>query len=724
MFLCKCLDPFFMADLKLPHDAGPDGLTIRNVRNVRNESLFRHGLANKVKPHHAQPTPSLTTGVVTHNNERGTMKLASATLFPSLHLLNPQPVLKLPVECTETELTVFETAMIENGETASPALKDRIRRTDRLAFPAYAGGRFFGIGALKSAKPEHGDGVFMQATAHMPPERFSISLGWLAGDAESTARIAGAQVAHAQERPVFAITHANDTAIHTMLPEHGFRPDGASYAIARGSYSNQLYLSGVECCDETCPISRTNDKTATRCGPKLSSNERRSAPRVRWWMALLIAALSQCGKEGDKQSDIEVEARLLRTSRMPKAAEIAPYREALSVFEYAVENHVRGSDPGSPIRVAHWAVADGREQTPPATVGNVRLMRLAPMSDVRGMEEVRRQDDLPFDLGREIYFDLTQSLSMASVPGPLQFDYRGDLSDRMRLYWHIRSQLRLVVLGNSLTEVGVDPSQFYLPENTTVPVALNLAVAGSNLDFQDLIARQYVADLPRLEWVLWGVTPRIFNRNRQVDRRAEIFRASPGYVHDLARPMGDRSPSIAPPLDMKAIYAAVGKRSSVWGWACHLPRSMPETLTVDVENEIRRHYGRPDFKWEESAWKKFEESVLLLTQRGARVLLFTPPFHPLSAQCESADVDGTSHRDYQMVMEHLTRLAETHPQVIFEDINNAGRHGFPHEMFFDREHLHASGAGPLTALLSDIMKRAGADAERKNSASPVKQEPK
>lgn len=396
---------------------------------------------------------------------------------------------------------------------------------------------------------------------------------------------------------------------------------------------------------------------------------------------------------------------MLSASRLPTAAEVAPYQEALSVFEYAVERHVQGPDPGSPIRVAHWAVAEGREQAPASIPGNVHRMRLAPLSEVPGMQQVRRQDDLPFEPGREIYFDLTQSLNLARIPGPLRSDYRGDLSDRMRIYWLIRPQLRLAVLGNSLTEVGVDPSQFCLPENATAPVALNLAVAGSNLEFQNLIAREYVADLPRLEWVLWGVTPRIFNRHSQVDRRAEMFRASPGYAHDRARPPADRRAAAAPPLDVNAIRATIGKKSSVWGWARHLPRSMPETLTPEVEKEIRRQYGRPNFQWDEGAWKRFEDTVALLARRGARVLLFIPPFHPLSAECSSADVDGTSHRDYRAMMERLAGLAKSDPRVIFADINSAGRHGFPHEMFFDPEHLHATGAARLTAMLEAVIKK-------------------
>ena len=90
--------------------------------------------------------------------------------FPWLHAMNPQPVLKSPADCSEAELAAFEAALIENGETPSPALADRIRRADCLAFVAGDDGGFRATGALKHPKPEHCAGVFKRAAAQAPPE--------------------------------------------------------------------------------------------------------------------------------------------------------------------------------------------------------------------------------------------------------------------------------------------------------------------------------------------------------------------------------------------------------------------------------------------------------------------------------------------------------------------------------------------------------------------------
>lgn len=159
--------------------------------------------------------------------------------------MNPQPGLKSPADCTEAELAAFEAALTENGETPSPALADRIRRADCVAFVAGADGGFRATGALKHPKPEHCAGVFKRAAAQAPPSRFSLELGWLTGDGDATVRIVAALAARAGERPVFAITRADDTALHAGLRQHGFRPDGAAYASPRGAYSNQIYLRGV-----------------------------------------------------------------------------------------------------------------------------------------------------------------------------------------------------------------------------------------------------------------------------------------------------------------------------------------------------------------------------------------------------------------------------------------------------------------------------------------------
>jgi hypothetical protein len=71
-----------------------------------------------------------------------------------------------------------------------------------------------------------------------------------------------------------------------------------------------------------------------------------------------------------------VEARLGARSKIPTLAEISPYREALVVFEYEVEASPEGELPPGRIRVAHWAILDGKT-LPITRAAAGQILRLA-----------------------------------------------------------------------------------------------------------------------------------------------------------------------------------------------------------------------------------------------------------------------------------------------------------------------------------------------------------
>jgi hypothetical protein len=72
---------------------------------------------------------------------------------------------------------------------------------------------------------------------------------------------------------------------------------------------------------------------------------------------------------------LELRARLVARSRTPTLDEISPYRRALFVLEYEVEEVLRGSYDRPRIRVAHWAILDGETQ-PAAAARPGRRARL------------------------------------------------------------------------------------------------------------------------------------------------------------------------------------------------------------------------------------------------------------------------------------------------------------------------------------------------------------
>jgi len=68
-----------------------------------------------------------------------------------------------------------------------------------------------------------------------------------------------------------------------------------------------------------------------------------------------------------------VRAKLKGISEPPTLAQIAPYREALVLHEYVV---VEGSLEGKTVRVLHWAILDGEDQTVATRVGKKRKLVL------------------------------------------------------------------------------------------------------------------------------------------------------------------------------------------------------------------------------------------------------------------------------------------------------------------------------------------------------------
>lgn len=92
-----------------------------------------------------------------------------------------------------------------------------------------------------------------------------------------------------------------------------------------------------------------------------------------------------------------VRARLRATSVTPAAAEIAPYRNALVVYEYEVESVVTGDYPHARLRVAHWGLVDGEARAVPRQKQHSYTLRLEPLDNRPELEGERVIMDLPSD---------------------------------------------------------------------------------------------------------------------------------------------------------------------------------------------------------------------------------------------------------------------------------------------------------------------------------------
>lgn len=100
-----------------------------------------------------------------------------------------------------------------------------------------------------------------------------------------------------------------------------------------------------------------------------------------------------------------VRAKLLAASRPPTLQEISPYREALAVYEYAVEGIEQGSYKKPRIRVAHWVLLDAQPQPAHSMQAgaSVRLV-LEPFAANPQVQSVYMADTLPENFDLELFY--------------------------------------------------------------------------------------------------------------------------------------------------------------------------------------------------------------------------------------------------------------------------------------------------------------------------------
>lgn len=94
------------------------------------------------------------------------------------------------------------------------------------------------------------------------------------------------------------------------------------------------------------------------------------------------------------------DARLESVLRVPAPAEIAPYRRALVVHEYAVENVVRGTYGKKKLSVVHWSVLDA-EVLKPREIGKTYRLHVEPFEEhpeLTGERLIVDEEDLDAEL--------------------------------------------------------------------------------------------------------------------------------------------------------------------------------------------------------------------------------------------------------------------------------------------------------------------------------------
>jgi hypothetical protein len=410
-------------------------------------------------------------------------------------------------------------------------------------------------------------------------------------------------------------------------------------------------------------------------------------------------------EEPESQQIVVVEAERTAASKSKTPEDVRPYDEALAWHEYKVLKVVRGYLDETTIRVAHWTVLAAKAVPADTEIGAHVTLKIRRFDGLPGMKNIAASDDLDITAEEPQRF-LDMGVERPDRPRTAEekrCDYEGTVSEQMKIYWMLRSQLRLVVMGNSHGTKGIAARLFYGDDNRRTPVALNLSPPGSNHALQSLLLREYVMPLPKLEWVVWVISPRNFNATRDESRKAKQFVASSGRRYDVAHQSSLwPAPENAPPVNFDAVSKLSNVEVDAWGSEMRSRSKLPEDPAAH-RAEVLKQLSPPNFQCSESQWKEMEDTVRALNAKGIKVLLLTTPMHPLVKETKASDADGTSKEGYQMLMERLAKFDNEMPLMWFRDFNQAGNHDFLPEEFYDADHLNRAGAFKLTERVMQWM---------------------
>ena len=419
--------------------------------------------------------------------------------------------------------------------------------------------------------------------------------------------------------------------------------------------------------------------------------------------AIIAGSCSRQPKKAAKpRPEIVVEATRTAVSKVGSPQDVRPYDESLTWAEYQVKRVTTGELPAKTIRVAHWAVMKGQAVPVGTKTGETVVMKIVPYDSVEGMKGVHANDDL--DVTTEMpprFLDLSQPLPERMKLSQDRCDYGGTFSEQMQLYWKLRGQLKLVVMGNSHATKGISTPLFFEGLNSVTPVALNLAPPGGSIEMQCLLIREYVLPLPKVEWVVWVASPRLFNEEMADARKFQQFSVSTGRSYDVQHRDDLWPVPSAKPLAVKDLgNLDLGVDS--WGWDGRRKLMLPEN-PAEAKTQIAKEADRPHFTFSEERWKLFGDTVRALNERGVRVILVTLPMHPAFKDLPVSDPDGTTHEGNAEVIRHLEKMQTDFPLTWFRDFNHDAHHEFANDDFYDADHINRGASREITKQIISWM---------------------
>jgi len=284
-------------------------------------------------------------------------------------------------------------------------------------------------------------------------------------------------------------------------------------------------------------------------------------------------------------------------------------------------------------------------------------------------------------------------------------DLPGDFRDMRRTFMQLRCQLRVVAIGDSRVEKGIDPQYFLGEENRKYPMAFSFGGDVKGVSLAQILVEDYFVHGPKMEWVVYGVSTRIFNRYYRSGSDEDEIRGSRVYSEDKAR-------WATLPVSSELVPAgAVDNDDSPWGF------DGDDGVDDDLEDDDERDDALDDlrkgrYKFDTKRFEFFESMIQALAKHNIRMLAFSPPIHPVSIGQPCTDDDGTTRDAYDEYVAKMNAFAQKYPNFYFLDVNKKGEHNIEHKCFHNLDHLNRKGAKKLTLMLNDFMKAVDSDRKK------------
>jgi uncharacterized membrane protein YkoI len=283
---------------------------------------------------------------------------------------------------------------------------------------------------------------------------------------------------------------------------------------------------------------------------------------------------------------------------------------------------------------------------------------------------------------------------------------QGPLGNNRKVLIKLRYQLKIAGFGDSRGQAGINPWYFGGEKNREFPMALNFSTSGAGLGRCKTIIEDYLHNAPNLEWVVYGTSPRIFNK--YYDNWGGGGGGSAYRTDKMG--WGVWKQKVTELVPRSAIKGASG---TFFGYEVKEGPGNDDYEDEDDKKDARDGLRKGRYEFDAMRVNAFETLIAVLEKRKVKFLAFTPPIHPVSAGQPCADDDGTTREAYDELVAKMRAFEKKYSNFYFADVNNKGRHKIPGTDFDDMDHLNNHGSKTLTLILDDLVK--GLDADRKKN---------